>query len=326
MGNMMNPSHTITRRAFGTFTLLSAAALAVPALAQSAKGLTKITAAETPGLPAAFLNFGVNKGMFKEEGLDLSVTTLPGGAQQITAALSGDVQFTGGDVVAFTTFRSRGIPVKIVRPGSGSSGDARSDYMGLIAGPNSSINKPEDLAGRQIGVNELNNIGAIMSIVALEKHGVAITSTRWAEIPLPNIMAAIETGQIDAGYAIEPFISLAKARGFKGVLFQAAEYGDRTQVGLSLTTEAFLASNPETVAAFQRAHKKTGAYAMAHQDEYRAALIEIASLKPDVAAQLRLPTYFEDVNRETIERVAADMVRLKLIPQVPDLNAFYAPA
>lgn len=321
----MKRKAAFSRRSVVLIATALMAAMSSPLSAQSDSELYPIKVAETPGIPAAFVQFGVNKGFFSEEGLDVEVSTLPGGAQQVTAALSGDVQFTGGDVVAFTTFRSRGVPVKIVRPGSGGGTDIHSDYIGLIVGPDSDIEKPEDLAGRLIGVNELNNIGAIMSIVALEKYDVPTDSTRWAEIPLPNVMAAIESGQIEAGYAIEPFISLAEARGFRTVLNQAAEYGDYTQVGLSLTTEAFMASNPEQVAAFQRAHKRTGAYVTDHPEEFRDALVEIASISPEVAAKLRLPHYAPEVNRDTIERIAADMVRLGLLTDVPDLKAFYAP-
>lgn len=290
-----------------------------------AQALTKVKAAETPGVPAAFLGFGVAKGFFAEEGLDLEVTTLPGGAQQVTAALSGDVQFTGGDVVAFTTFRSRNVPVKIVRPGSGGGSDITSDYVAIITGPNTGITEPEDLVGKQIGVNELNNIGAIMATVALEKHGVKPDDNKWAEIPLPNVMAAIETGQIDAGYALEPFITMAEQRGFKPVIFHAAEYGANTQIGLSLTTEAYYASNPAQVEAFQRAHKKTGAYVMAHPDEFRAHLVTIGALSAEVAPKMRIPNYMPEVNRASVEAQVNDMLRLGVIKKKPDLEAFYIP-
>ncbi len=296
------------------------------AFAQTSATLTNIKVAEAPGLPSAFIRFGVQKGFFKDEGLDVQVVTMPGGAQEVAAALSGDVQFTGGDVVAFTTFRSHHVPVVIVCPGTAGSTDIHDDYAALIVPPNSPVKTPRDLAGKLISTNELNNIGMVMSLAALKKYGVEPSQTHWAEIPLPDVMAALKSGQVAAGYILEPFLSIAKAAGFHAVLYLAAEYGPNTQIGLSLTTESFLASNPKVVAAFQRAHKRTAEYVMAHPDEYRVALVKIASIKPAIAEKIHLPVYLPEVNRETLTRVGQTMVKLGLLDKAPDTKAFYAPA
>ncbi|REF86284.1 NitT/TauT family transport system substrate-binding protein [Methylovirgula ligni] len=296
------------------------------ASAQAPAALTKIRVAETPGLPTAFIKFGIQKGFFKDEGLDAQVMSMPGGAQEVAAALSGDVQFTGGDVVAFTIFRSHHVPVVIVSPGTAGSTDIHDDYAALIVPPNSPVKKPQDLAGKLISTNELNNIGMVLSLAALEKYGVAPSQTHWAEMPLPDVMAALQSGQIAAGYVVEPFLSIAKAAGFHAVLYLAAEYGPHTQIGISLTTESFLASNPKAVAAFQRAHQHTAEYVMAHPDEYRAALVKIAGIKPAIAAKIHLPVYLPEVNRETLTRVGQTMVKLGVLDKAPDTKSFYAPA
>lgn len=293
-----------------------------PAIAQ---GLKTVKIAETPGLPAAYTLFGISKGFFKEEGLDVNVVTLPGGAPMVTAALSGDVQFTGGDIVSFTTFRSRRVPVVIVRPGSASSSNTEADYLSMIVKPGSSIKTPADLQGKTLAVNELNNVGAILTLAALKKRGIDISTIKWAEIPLPNVMGALESNQIDAGYAIEPFQTIALSKGFGSIIRQAAEYGPNTQVGLVLTTEQFLAKDPAAVAAFQRGHKKTGQYINAHVGEYREALITINKLTPEVAKAVQLPAYLPQVNRDTLTSIGKTMVEFRVIQQAPDTAGFYAP-
>lgn len=316
----------ISRRS-ALLSLLGAGAATIPgrrtALAQSSLKTVKI--AETPGLPAAFTQFGVMKGFFKEEGLNVEVTTLPGGASMVTAALSGDVQFTGGDIVSFTTFRSRRVPVVIVRPGSAGGSNLEADYLSLIVKPGSPIKKPADLQGKTIGVNELNNVGALLALAGLKKHAVDISTIKFAEIPLPNVMAALESGQIDAGYAIEPFQTIALSKGFSSIIRMAPEYAPNSQIGLVLTTEPFLAKDPEAVAAFQRGHKKTGEYIREHLDEYRQALVTINKISPDVAKAIQLPTYLAQVNRDTLTAIGKTMVEYGVLQRAPDTARFYAP-
>ncbi len=298
---------------------------ALTAFAQGPAPLVKIRVAETPGLPTAFIKFGIQKGFFRDEGLDAQVVSMPGGAQEVAAALSGDVQFTGGDVVAFTIFRSHHVPVVIVCPGTAGSSNIHDDYAALIVPPNSPVRKPQDLAGKLISTNELNNIGMVLSLSALQKYGVLPSQTRWAEMPLPDVMPALQSGQIAAGYVVEPFLSIAKAAGFRAVLYLAAEYGPNTQIGVSLTTESFLASNPKVVEAFQRAHQRTATYVMSHPDEYRAAIVKIAAIKPGIAAKIHLPLYLPEVNRDTVTRVGQTMVKLGVLNKAPDTTTFYAP-
>lgn len=287
-------------------------------------GLTKVKIAETPGLPAAFSQFGVDKGFFKEEGLDVEVTTLQGGQTMVSALLAGDVQFTGGDVVAFTTFRSRNVPVVIVRPGSAAGDKVGSDYQAIVA--SKKIKSPEDLKGATIAINELNNIGQLFTEMALERnYGVDPKTLKWAEIALPDVNGAIESGQIDAGYSLEPFQSVAHDQGLHTVLTPGVEYGANSQIGLVLTSEPFLKSNPDVVKKFQAAHLKTRNYILEHEEEYREALVKLAGLKADAASSIRLPVYREDVNRETVDQVVSDMHKRGLIDKELDTEAFYAP-
>lgn len=287
-------------------------------------GLTKVTIGETPGLPAAFSQFGVEKGFYEDEGIDLEVTTLQNGSIMANALLAEEVQFSGGDVVSFTKFRAQGVPVVIARPGSGAGDDNGSDYQAIVANPG--ITKPEDLEGKTIAVNELNGVGQIYTQMSLERnYGVDTSTITWAEIGLPDTNAAIDSGQVDAGYSLEPFETMANEQGLPTVLTPGVEYGVNSQIGLVLTSEKFLNENPEVVEAFQRAHLATRNYIEEHPDEYREALVEYAGLEPEAAQAIRLPVYHENVNRDTLTSVVKDLLKLGLIEEELDTDSFYAP-
>lgn len=286
--------------------------------AQPSGETIQATIGETPGIPTFFMQFGVSKGFFKDEGIDLKVTSIPGGAQQATAALSGDAQFTGGDVVSWNTFRSRDIPMKVIAPGSSGTDDTASDFSGVLVPANSPIKSPKDLAGVTIAVNELNNVGTVTIKGALEKNGVDPNSVSFTEIPFPDMLPNLANGNVDAAWIIEPFTTIGQAQGNRAVLYPYAEYRPNMQVGLVLATAQFAQENPEAVEAFQRAHKRLREYVTQNPDEFRQALVDLGDFKPEIVQRLVLPNYNEKLDRETIQQVADSMVKYGVLKSVPD--------
>src|SRR4051812_27194975 len=61
---------------------------------------TVIKIAETAGVPAAFLEYGEQKGLFKAQGLDLEIDTAAGGAAVIPGVISGNYQFGGSNTTS----------------------------------------------------------------------------------------------------------------------------------------------------------------------------------------------------------------------------------
>lgn len=286
--------------------------------------LIHVIIGETPGLPAAFSQFGVEKGFFEAEGLELEVTTLLNGSVMANALLADEVQFSGGDVVSFTKFRAQGVPVVIARPGSGAGDDKGNDYQAIVG--DASITSPEQLEGKTIAVNELNGVGQIFTQIALERnYGVDTSTITWAEIGIPDTNGAIDSGQVNAGYSLEPFQTMANAQGMPTILTPGVEYGANSQIGLVLTSEKFLQESPEVVEAFQRAHLATRNYIAENQDEYRDFLVENAGLDAELAQSIRLPVYHEKVNRDTLTSVEKDLRALGLIDEELDTEKFYAP-
>src|SRR5918994_4781616 len=100
-------------------SVLAALQLAVPGCGDDDGGgggeageLTRVSVAETAGVPSAFLSYGVDKGIFREHGLDVKVQTGAGGAAAIPSVVSGDNQFAGSNVVSVILAANKGLPIK----------------------------------------------------------------------------------------------------------------------------------------------------------------------------------------------------------------------
>src|SRR3954447_26182802 len=84
----------------------------------SSGGPTKLTVQDVAGVPSAFLSFGVQKGFFRKQGLDVKVVPAHGGAAIIPAVLSGKVQIGGSNLVSVLLATSKGLPIQVVAPGT----------------------------------------------------------------------------------------------------------------------------------------------------------------------------------------------------------------
>lgn len=90
---------------------------------------------------------GIEKGWFKEEGLEIQFLPIPGGAVNLVPQLSqgaGDVAWAGGYTVIQS--RARGVPVLGIQSAASES------LWTLIAHKDAGIKTPADLKGKTIGV------------------------------------------------------------------------------------------------------------------------------------------------------------------------------
>src|SRR5690606_27257245 len=106
---------------------------------------------------------------------------------------------------------SQDLPVKIIAQGvlgADNEEDAWGELLVLKDGP---IQEPKDLEGRTIAANTLNNICEVTIKASLEKEGVDVSKVEFTEVPFPEMNAALESEQIDAACAVEPFVTQGEA-------------------------------------------------------------------------------------------------------------------
>ena len=87
--------------------------------------------------------------------------------------------------------------------------DQASNWQNILVKGSSSIRTPADLAGKTIAVNALKGVGEVMIRAALEKAGVDQNSIKLLALPFPAMRAALNSGQVDAIWTPEPFLSQA---------------------------------------------------------------------------------------------------------------------
>lgn len=308
-------------RAGRTLVLLAALALAACGDSGSddgaAAGPEKVRIGETAGVPTAFLQFGVAKGFFAKAGIELDVRPVEGAAPIVTGVVSGDYDMGGSDTVTFATAIGRRLPLTMIAPGTSATDDDAADFSSILVRKGSPIREPADLAGKTIAVNILANIGEVTIRGALDRLGVDPRSVRFTEVPFPEMATAVQRGDVDAAWIIEPFQTIALSAGLRRILSPYATFQPGLQIGSIVTTRRYAEERSDVVRDFQRAHRETAAYIARHPGEFRAALPRIAKLEPGLARSVILPVWRQRVDRRAVDRVAAGMLRYGLVNEKP---------
>jgi NitT/TauT family transport system substrate-binding protein len=311
--------------------LLLAACSSTPSAPKASEGsssgpaaLTKISVAETAGAPSAFMQYGVDQGFFKDEGLDVTVDVAAGGAAAIPGVIGGNYQFAGSNAVSVLLAASKGLPLTIIAAGTRADQAPEKDFSAVLVPADSPIKTPADLAGKTIAVNTLQNVSEITVRAALENEGVDTSTIKFIELGFPDMLPAITNKQVDAAMPIEPFVTTGLDAGDRAIIHPYVQSMPGLMVGTYLTTKQYLASNPKIVEAFRRALETTGAAIAKDPAAFRKDLPKLTKVQPAAAEKMNLPVWKSAVDIKSLEFFQKRMLDFGLITKAMDLSTVVA--
>jgi NitT/TauT family transport system substrate-binding protein len=273
-----------------------------------------------PIADVAPLYLGMKKGFFEDEQLTIKPQLAEGGAAITPAVISGDFQIGFSNTISLLIAASQDLPVEIISQGvlgGKTEEDAWADLLVLKDGP---IKDTKDVEGKTIAVNTLKNICEVTIKASLEKDGVAVDTLKFAEVPFPDMNAALEAGRVDGACVVEPFVSQGKAGAARGIdPFYVRTAPDLT-VATYFTSTQYAEENADVVDRFVSAMNKSLTYAQSHPDEVRDVLLDYTEIPPEATEAIKLPIWRPDLNEPTIELLSELSVKYGLIEEKPDLG------
>ncbi|SDY53068.1 NitT/TauT family transport system substrate-binding protein [Micromonospora pattaloongensis] len=286
----------------------------------SSGGVTAVKVGVIPIVDVAPIYLGKEKGFFATRGINLTMESGQGGAAIVPGVVSGQFQFGFSNVTSLMVAQSKGVPIKAVANGVASTGKTGADFGGVVVKANSPIKNAKDLAGKKVAVNTQKNIGDTTVRESVRKAGGDPSGITFVEMPFAQMPAAVDKGQVDAAWVVEPSLSVAKDAGARVVAWNYVDAAPDLTVAVYFTSTKLAQENPDMVKKFSEAMAESLSYANAHPDEVRAVLKTYTDIDQVILDQMTLPMWPTDINRASIEQLAKLGQADGVFTKAPDLN------
>jgi NitT/TauT family transport system substrate-binding protein len=160
----------------------------------------KVAVAQRGFWNSVFIEFAIQQGFFKQEGLDIEILYTEGGASTLLPVVSGslDIAMTNGTLGVIAAF-AKGMPVKIISSEATGAPDAF-----WYARAESGIKSIRDTNGKTVAFSSPGSSTnlILLQLLAQEKATPKIIPTGGA----PGTLTQVMSGQIDVGWSVPPFV------------------------------------------------------------------------------------------------------------------------
>lgn len=265
----------------------AAAAISGPVGAQT---LTKVRAVGLPIDLSGTVYYAFDLGIFKKYGLDVELSSMGSGAAIAPAIAAGTADIGSSNVISLAQGHERGVPFLMVAPSGAYS--SKSPSTQLLVAKDSPIKTAKDLSGKIVALPALNNVGQVTVCAWVDKTGGDYKALRFAEVPFPQMGAALAAGRVDAIEVAEPFLTQVLESGDARILAaDASVIGSSWVVGAYFCTTDYAKTHSDVLKNFSRAIAEAGRWANANPDLATEVLLKYSKGKP---VKLRYHTVFPE--------------------------------
>jgi NitT/TauT family transport system substrate-binding protein len=298
-----------------------------------ASGSGPITVAVVPGIDNAPLRVGVQDGLFRKDGLDVTVKQYLSLGAEFQALASGQAQIAVGDYTGFLYEQATGrASLRLVADAY----DAAANSVAILTLPGSGITTPQQLQGQPGGVATPlaqlappstavpYNIATLAAQEVLQNDGVSPSSVNWTQMPPQDMIGALRSGAVKAILATEPYILEAEEQ-LGAVEVLDASSGVTSGLPLSgyFSLASYARANPSAVQAFQAALDQAQSDC-AQRGPVQAVLPNLTGMSNGEAALITLGTYPASLNAGQVQRVAGLMYDSGMISNPVSVSALAA--
>jgi ABC-type nitrate/sulfonate/bicarbonate transport system substrate-binding protein len=284
---------------------------------------TQITLGLLPLIDVAPVYIGIEEGLFEREGLTIDIQPVQGGAAAIPAMVAGELDLTMGAYPSTMSGVANGLDLRIIAEANRAS----EGFSNLVALPDSGLEgNVAGLEGRRVGLNTFANIAELTTRSVIEGAGADYSKVEAVEIPFPEMVPAMQRGELDAIFAVEPFDTIAQSS--LGAVVVTDPYIDETEalpVAGYYATGNFAANFPNTTAAFQRALIAATDIAVNDPDRVVEVLPTYSSLDAEAAANVTQPEFTARIDQGEIQRIVDLMVDYGFLEEPIDLDDIVVP-
>lgn len=302
-----------------------ALAICLP-FAHSASAAEKLRVGKA--VPEAFsfvpVDVGINKGIFRKNGLEIESIAFAGDArmQQAAAAGSIDVLLGSGPAMAFIV---KGSPIKGIAAMAGPP-----LLLAIVVRPDGA-KTVADLKGKKVSVSTVGSLTYWLVSETSRKQGWGPGGITIAPMgAMPGQIAALKRGDID-GVIMDVGNAFALEKMGEGrILVRFTEIKD-FHIHVIFATDKAIAERPEALRGFLKGWFETIAFMRTNKAETVAIAKEVMNKDDEITGKTydEIMPMFSDTGRfdpKALETLSKSYVELKLLPTEPDMSKLYTEA
>jgi NitT/TauT family transport system substrate-binding protein len=275
-------------------------ALRAPAAAETAVRVGYMPIAEE--LPKIVAN---ERGFFKRNDLNAELVRFENGPDMGTALLGGSIQIGMIGTPGLVNAAVAGRPlVAIVDNGSNVVGPSGYEYYtGLVVLDDSPVREIGDLKGKKIAINVLKANSEAQTVMQVlrwnrEHPDRALDLNRdvqFVTIPFGSMPTALEQRRVDAASMIEPFMTQLSLKQKVRVVAPVSYALPNWPVSFGIVRRDYGAKNVDVLQKYRTSWFEAVKWIRENQDQARAYIPQFTGVPLEVARQIVLPHWSEDI-------------------------------
>jgi NitT/TauT family transport system substrate-binding protein len=274
---------------------------------------TNIVIDAFPAIDSAGLFIAEQEGLFKKEGLNVTIDLASTSQSAIDGQEKGTYDITSADYVTYVdNALQNNAQLRIIDESS----FLQPNVLALLVKKGSGVQSVPQLKGNVVSVNAPDDIGTLLVDSLLTDNGVSVGSVKFNnDVAFPAVAQELASGHVAAAFAPQPFVSLDEMNGGTQVLADLDQGGTANfPIQGVAVTESWAKANPNTLAAFQRAYGQGQEIADTDRPAVEAAVEKFLGLTPIAAALVSLPDFPIGVDSTRLQRLVDAMIRFGLLP------------
>jgi NitT/TauT family transport system substrate-binding protein len=291
---------------------LGSAGLVAPLIGASPRPGIPLRVGATNDEDFAEAFYAADLGYYADAGFDATVTMLATGSAVVNAVLGGALDVGIGNLASISAAHVRGLPIALLAPCAVFTRGLTTHAV-LVA-PASPIHSAADLAGRTVGLTSLNSLLHIAVKTWIDKTGGDASAVKYVEIPLSEMVVALQSGRIDAVGITEPWVSRAKTQTrILGKPFESV--GNNFLITGWIATKSWAEANRSSVERLAAVVRRTAIWTNANPRPSAAILSRYVAVDADVIEHMNRTRMGTTLDAASIQPVIDAAARYNVLPK-----------
>lgn len=270
-------------------------------IAQTSAPPTTIRIGVVPGEISGQIFYGIDKGFFAKNGLDVQLMPFTSGGAIASAIAGGSIDVGMVDLTSLIIGHSKGLP--FVGLASGLLNSTQGSTFAIVVRGDSPIRSARDFSGATIAVNGLNNIAQISAESWLDHNGGDSKSVKFIEMPLPLKKDAVLQGKVNGSLDTEPFLTYGIDAGLRPFMMGNTGIAPVYLLDFWASMKDWADKNPATVMKFVAAMRETSQWANKNHVLSAPILAKYTKIPEDVVLRMHRGDFAETNDPKLVQPV-----------------------